>query len=84
MATFHIKHIEKRKIFFLYCSPPRAPTNPFAGICVTIFYILYANGVLGHGGGEEQYRSAKNVAQKGEPENVNWFNYTVRKQIDRN
>ena len=38
MATFCIKHIENRKIFFNIASPPpRAPTNPFAGKCVIIF-----------------------------------------------
>ena len=49
MATFCIKHIENRKIFFNIV-PPRAPTNPFAGKCVIIFYIIYVNGVLGPGG----------------------------------
>ena len=27
-----------------------------------MFYIIYVNGVLGHGGGAEQYRTNKNVA----------------------
>ena len=49
MATFCIKHIENRKAFF-HIVPPRAPTNPFAGKRVIIFYIMFVNGVLGPGG----------------------------------
>ena len=49
MATFSIKHIENKKIFFNIV-PPRATTNPFAVKRVIIFYIIYVNGLLGPGG----------------------------------
>ena len=32
----------------------------------------------------QQYRTAKNVANKPEPKNVKWYNYPIRKQIDKN
>ena len=80
MDTFCIKHIENRKIF-LNIVPPRAPTNPFAGKRVIIFYIIYVNGLLGPG---EQYHTAINVARKPEPKNVTWYNYLIRKQNSKN
>ena len=49
-ATFCIKHIENKKIFFNIV-PPRAPTNPFAGKRVIILYIIYVNGLLVPEGG---------------------------------
>ena len=49
MATFCIKHIENRKIFFNIVTH-WAPTNPFADKRVIIFYIIYVNGLLGPGG----------------------------------
>ena len=81
MATFCIKHIENRKLFFNIV-PPRAPTNPFAGKRVIIFYITYVNGVLGPGG--EQYHTAINVARKPEPKYVTWYNFIIRKQNSKN
>ena len=78
MATFCIKHIENRKIFFKHCPPPRAPTNPIAGKRVIIFYIIYVNGMLRPGG--EQYHTAINVARKPEPKYVTWYNFQIRKQ----
>ena len=83
MATFCIKHIENRKIFFLTLFPPRAPTNPFAGKRVIIFYIIYVNGLLGPGGGE-QFHTAINAARKPEPKYVTWYNYLIRKQNSKN
>ena len=95
MANFCIKNIENRKIFFLTLfpppPPPRAPTNPFAGGRVLIFYIIYVNGVLGPGGGGgggggggEQYHTAINVARKPEPKYVTWYTYLIRKQNSKN
>ena len=78
MATFCIKHIENRKYFFNIV-PPRAPTIPFAGECVIIFYIIYVNGVLGPGGGG-QYHTAINVARKPEPKYETRYNFLLRKQ----
>ena len=47
IVIFCNKHIANRKIFFSTLSPPpQVPTNPFAGKCVLMFYILYVNGVL--------------------------------------
>ena len=76
------KHIANRKIFFQHCSPPpQVPTNPFAGKCVLMFYIIYVNGVPVLG--VEQCWKAKNVAPKPEPNNAKWHNYPIWKQIDR-
>ena len=57
-VIFCNKHIANRKIFFQHCSP-QVPTNPFAGKCVLMFYIIYVNGVLVLG--VEQYLRAKNI-----------------------
>ena len=46
IVIFCNKHIANRKIFFQHCPPPQVPTNPFAGKCVLMFYIMYVNGVL--------------------------------------
>ena len=53
--------------------PPRVPRNPFAYECIVILYIIYVNGVLGLGGGGEQYPTAKNVISVLEPKYVKVF-----------
>ena len=80
-VIFCNKHIANRKIFFQHCSPPQVPTNPFAGKCVLMFYIIYVNGVLVLG--MEQYWKAKNIAPKPEPNNAKLHNYPIWRQIDR-
>ena len=79
-VIFCNKHIANR-IFFFNIVPPQVPTNPFAGKCVLMFYIIYVNGVLVLG--VEQYLKAKNIAPKPEPNNAKWHNYPIWKQIDR-
>ena len=81
IVIFCNKHIANRKIFFQHCSP-QVPTNPFAGKCVLVFYIIYVNGVLVLG--MEQYWRAKSIAPKPEPNNAKWHNYPIWEQIDRN
>ena len=79
--TLFVLNIYKIEKYFLTLFP-QAPTNPFAGKRVIIFYIIYVNGLLGPGG--EQYHTAINVARRPEPKYVTWYNYLIRKQNSKN
>ena len=70
-----ILNIKKKKKITLFS--PRVPTNYLAGKCILIFYTVYVNGVLGPGG-------TVPYSQKCSPKTSNFYNYSIRKLIDRN